>query len=125
MKSIFPTGIAPRRARTKSCVQTKLNLRILCREDRNRGHRAVGAIAVSLFCATLLLATVPALAWNSTDMTGTLPPLEFTMTRASDGKTVTAADYKGRRSTLFRLHVLSGRLPDNALQHCADAQDTR
>ncbi|HTV37690.1 MAG TPA: SCO family protein [Xanthobacteraceae bacterium] len=29
-------------------------------------------------------------------MTGALPPLNFTMTRASDGKTVTAADYRGK-----------------------------
>jgi len=39
--------------------------------------------------------------WNSVDITGTLPPLEFTMTRASDGKTVTADDYKGKIVLLY------------------------
>ena len=43
-----------------------------------------------------LAAAGPALAWNSTDVSGALPALDFTMTRASDGKTVTAADYKGK-----------------------------
>jgi protein SCO1/2 len=43
-----------------------------------------------------LLLTGAANAWHSTDMSGTLPPLAFTMTRASDGKTVTADDFKGK-----------------------------
>jgi protein SCO1 len=34
-------------------------------------------------------------------MTGALPPLSFTMTRASDGKTVTAADYRGKIVLLY------------------------
>jgi protein SCO1/2 len=34
-------------------------------------------------------------------MTGTLPELSFTMTRASDGRTVTAADYKGKIVLLY------------------------
>jgi protein SCO1/2 len=40
-------------------------------------------------------------AWNSTDVSGALPPLAFTMTRASDGKTVTAADLKGKVVLLY------------------------
>jgi protein SCO1 len=48
-----------------------------------------------------LTAGVAARAWNSTDMTGALPALKFTMTRASDGKTVTAADFKGRIVLLY------------------------
>ena len=43
-----------------------------------------------------LAGAAPAYAWNSTDVGGALPALDFTMTRASDGKTVTAADYKGK-----------------------------
>jgi protein SCO1/2 len=43
-----------------------------------------------------LAGAAPAFAWNSTDVGGALPALDFTMTRASDGKTVTAADYKGK-----------------------------
>ncbi len=43
----------------------------------------------------------PARAWNSTEMTGALPALKFTMTRARDGKTVTAADFKGKIVLLY------------------------
>jgi protein SCO1/2 len=42
-----------------------------------------------------------ALAWNSTDIAGALPPLQFTMTRASDGKVVTAEDYRGKVVLLY------------------------
>jgi protein SCO1 len=59
--------------------------------------RGFGALAV---CA-LLLVGGPARAWNSDDMTGSLPALSFTMTRATDGKTVTGADYKGKIVLLY------------------------
>jgi protein SCO1/2 len=48
-----------------------------------------------------LVAVVPAWAWNTDDVTGVMPQLAFTMTRASDGKTVTAADYKGKIVLLY------------------------
>ncbi|MGH9805695.1 MAG: SCO family protein [Terriglobia bacterium] len=51
--------------------------------------------------ALALLAAQPARAWNSDDMTGVMPGLAFAMTRASDGKTVTAADYKGKIVLLY------------------------
>lgn len=60
------------------------------------GRRAFGAVT-----ACLLFSATPAMAWNSTDMTGTLPALQFTMTRAPDGKTMTAADYKGKVVLLY------------------------
>jgi protein SCO1 len=63
------------------------------------GRRVFGAVTVCLLFATF--AATPAMAWNSTDMTGTLPALQFTMTRAPDGKTVTAADYKGKVVLLY------------------------
>jgi protein SCO1/2 len=47
------------------------------------------------------LVTGPALAWNSTDVAGALPDLQFTMTRASDGKVVTAGDYRGKIVLLY------------------------
>jgi protein SCO1/2 len=40
-------------------------------------------------------------AWHSTDISGALPALSFAMTRASDGKEVTAADYKGKVTLLY------------------------
>jgi protein SCO1 len=51
--------------------------------------------------ALVLLAANPARAWNADDVTGVLPPLKLTMTRASDGKEVTAADYKGKIVLLY------------------------
>jgi protein SCO1/2 len=59
--------------------------------------RGIGAL---LLCA-LLLVGGKAKAWNSDDMTGALPALSFTMTRASDGKTVTGADYRGKIVLLY------------------------
>lgn len=93
MKRIFSIGIAPRRAQTQSCLK-KLYAAVTI-------GRAFGAVAASLLCAALLFAARPALAWNSTDVTGALPPLKFTMTRAADGKTVTAAHYRGKVVLLY------------------------
>lgn len=62
---------------------------------------AASAAAVLALAASLFFAGPPARAWNSTDMAGTLPPLDFTMARASDGKQVTGADYKGKIALLF------------------------
>lgn len=39
--------------------------------------------------------------WHSVDVRHTLPDLAFTLTRAADGKTVTAADYRGKVVMLF------------------------
>jgi protein SCO1/2 len=56
---------------------------------------------VTTILLVTLLAVGPAGAWNSTEMSGTLPPLQFTMTRASDGKPVSEADYKGKVVLLY------------------------
>ncbi len=39
--------------------------------------------------------------WHETDLTGAMPVLDFTMTRADDGKTVTAADFAGKVTLLY------------------------
>lgn len=39
--------------------------------------------------------------WSGTDITGAMPDLQFTMTRASDGEEVTAADYDGKVKLLY------------------------
>jgi protein SCO1/2 len=39
--------------------------------------------------------------WHSIDVSGSLPPLSFTLTRAEGGKTVTEADYRGRIVLLY------------------------
>ncbi|WP_158243151.1 SCO family protein [Acidimangrovimonas sediminis] len=58
--------------------------------------------------ATLLMLGATALAacrhgkpFHSVDVTGALPALDFTLTRASDGRTVTQADYRGALVMLF------------------------
>lgn len=51
--------------------------------------------------AGLLVAPGPAHAWHSTDISGTLPALSFAMTRASDGKEISAADYNGKIVLLY------------------------
>lgn len=50
---------------------------------------------------TGLATAAPAFAWNSTDLGGAMPALQFRMTRASDGKTATAADFKGKIVLLY------------------------
>jgi protein SCO1/2 len=39
--------------------------------------------------------------WHSTDVTGTLPSLQFTLSRTPDGKQVTAADFRGKAVMLY------------------------
>jgi protein SCO1/2 len=39
--------------------------------------------------------------WHSVDVTGAVPPLGFTMTDAATGKTVTAADFRGKVVMLY------------------------
>jgi protein SCO1/2 len=62
---------------------------------------SLSAAALLGLFALGLMAAAPARAWNSTDMSGALPALSFTMTRASNGKTVTAADFKGKIVLLY------------------------
>lgn len=58
-----------------------------------------------LVCAGLGLAMLGGCSagakWNSTDISGAMPPLAFTMTRASNGKQATAADYRGQVVMLY------------------------
>ena len=60
--------------------------------------------------AAALMAIVGALAlagctadtkWHETDLTGAMPDLDFTMTSAATGKTVTAADFKGKVTLVY------------------------
>jgi protein SCO1 len=66
-----------------------------------RPTRRAAAVLLAAGLSVFLLLGGPARAWNSSDMTGVLPALDFTMTRASDGKQVTAADYKGKIVLLY------------------------
>lgn len=61
----------------------------------------VAVLLIPGLFAFILIAGSPAKAWNSTNITGALPNLEFTMTRASDGKVVMSSDFRGKVVLLY------------------------
>jgi protein SCO1/2 len=63
--------------------------------------RALAAALVLFPLAAALSACNGDESWHATDVTGVSPDLEFTMTRAEDGKEVTAADYRGKVTMLY------------------------
>jgi protein SCO1/2 len=63
-------------------------------------RQAMRFVGTGLF-AGVLAAPQQAQAWHAIDLAGTLPPLDFAMARASDGKEVTAADYRGKVALLY------------------------
>jgi protein SCO1/2 len=67
----------------------------------SEAERVMRCLFAAALAGTLLQGCSSDTAWHSVDITGTLPPLEFTMTRANDGKTVTADDYKGKIVLLY------------------------
>lgn len=58
--------------------------------------------------------------WHSIDVQGTSPPLEFTMTRAEDGKLVTQADYRGRIVVLYFGYTYCPDVCPTTLSNIAD-----
>ncbi len=63
-------------------------------------RRALGLVGAGLGL-TLLAGCNGDPAWHSIDVSGSSPPLAFTMTRAADGNEVTQADYRGRIVMLY------------------------
>ncbi|HEV7997318.1 MAG TPA: SCO family protein [Stellaceae bacterium] len=63
-------------------------------------RRAACLVAAGLWLALLAGCGNPA-KWHSIDVSGSLPPLSFTMARASDGKETTEADYRGKIVLLY------------------------
>lgn len=63
------------------------------------------ACLARLFAACLSLALLSGCGdsakWHAIDVSGTLPALSFTMTRAEDGRPVTEADYRGKIVLLY------------------------
>ena len=59
-----------------------------------RRNSAILALILLLVCCAPPRGSV-------TDITGVMPPLEFAMTRANDGKPVRAADYRGKIVILY------------------------
>jgi protein SCO1/2 len=64
-------------------------------------RRASVATIGLILLATQLAGCHRSIEWRNTDITGSLPPLNFTMTRARDGKVVTGGDYRGRVAFLY------------------------
>jgi protein SCO1/2 len=63
--------------------------------------RALAASLVLFLLGAALSACNRGEGWHATDVTGVSPDLKFTMTRAEDGKEVTAADYRGKVALLY------------------------
>ena len=67
---------------------------------RSRLRPLLAAALLALFGAVALASTAKA-KWHETDLTGAMPDLDFTMTSAATGKTVTAAAFKGKVTLLY------------------------
>ena len=59
--------------------------------------RGTPALALML----LLAACSREAQWHATNITGAMPPLEFRLTRAEDGQSVSAATYRGKAVLLY------------------------
>jgi protein SCO1/2 len=68
---------------------------------RKNGLGRSSCSTVAALALIFLIIGGPAKGWNSDEVTGAMPPLAFTMTRATDGKTITAAAYKGKIVLLY------------------------
>ncbi len=78
--------------------------------DGTRRLKSVQALRLYQLCATLLALALTAFLllgckseaqWHAVDITGSLPPLNFTLTRAGDGNTVTETDFKRKVVLLY------------------------
>jgi protein SCO1/2 len=74
---------------------------------------------VALSAAALLAACHAPQHWHSTDVAGSTPDLKFTLTRASDGKTVTADDYRGKIVLLYFGYTYCPDICPTTLAHVA------
>lgn len=71
-------------------------------DGKATGFRRIIVIALALFAISpLLVACTDKEPWHDTDITGAMPDLQFTMTRAEDGSEVTAANYRGKVTMLY------------------------
>jgi protein SCO1/2 len=59
------------------------------------------AALFALVLAVLLFGCNSEPEWHAVDISGSLPPLDFVLTRADDGKTITADDFKGKVVLLY------------------------
>lgn len=82
-------------------------------------RRAAGLIGAGL-SVVLLGGCDDDAKWHAMNVSGSTPPLEFTMTRASDGKQVTQADYRGRIVLLYFGYTFCPDICPTTLANVAD-----
>lgn len=82
-------------------------------------RRAAGLIGAGLGVA-LLGGCEGDAKWHSIDVSGSSPPLEFTMTRASDGRVVTQANYHGQIVLLYFGYTYCPDVCPTTLSNVAD-----
>lgn len=78
-------------------------------------------IALALLAAAALAGCHQPARWNATDVSGATPDLGFTMQRASDGRTVTAKDYRGKVVLLYFGYTYCPDVCPLTLSHLAQA----
>lgn len=73
------------------------------RSRRTQGGWSRAAALVLAFAAPLGLGgcSGSGAPWHATDVTGSIPDLRFNLVRAQDGRTVSAADYRGKVTLLY------------------------
>lgn len=64
-------------------------------------RRTMIGAALALLCGLALGGCRSRAAWHATDVSGAVPALQLSMTRTRDGKTVSAADYRGKVVLLY------------------------
>lgn len=74
---------------------------------------------LALAAATAITACHAPQHWHSTDVSGSTPDLQFTLTRATDGKTVTAKDYRGKIVLLYFGYTYCPDICPTTLAHIA------
>lgn len=76
----------------------------------------------ALFLLGLLAACGPSgTAWHATDITGAMPTLEFSLTRADDGRPVRGTDYRGKVVVLYFGYTHCPDICPATLANLADA----
>jgi protein SCO1/2 len=70
-------------------------------EDARRERPGMIRLVAAALCFALLAGCGDGAKWHSIDVSGSLPALSLTLTRASDSKEVTEANYRGRIVLLY------------------------
>jgi protein SCO1 len=83
-------------------------------------RRGFGATAWAGLATVLLGGCQGGGPWHETDVSGVSPALAFTMTRASDGEQVTAADYRGKIVMLYFGYTFCPDVCPTTLANVAD-----